>query len=327
MISIYVSHKFIEEFQIRDDLTNDVIFDFQKHFLKKIRGINVIVETDYNSIENLINEDEFYNDLSEISGISCDKTWLDKLEDESFLYRGDLSKVFLLGNDVDCDELVSRFNLLFINNINLETLWSQVRTDRDISEMIPSNVNENEFSFNNWSKLSNFKHPFHSLLISDLYILGDKSNQKIEDNLKPMLQNFSEFNCNREYELVIISKEMLKPRNILNPVEKIEEVYQLINKDKCKLIYYDETKKASLKEHDRQILTNYMIFDCGAGWNIFKQNNEIHTSTKIIQNYYVAIKDIKFKIPISGKFDQNNNLLFDEKDYHFPLNFNPSIFE
>ena len=44
MISIYVSHKFIEEFQKRDDLSNEVIYDFQKHFLKKMSKVATFLQ-------------------------------------------------------------------------------------------------------------------------------------------------------------------------------------------------------------------------------------------------------------------------------------------
>lgn len=346
MISIYVSHTFIDEFQGRKDLSSDIVNDFRKLFLKRIKGVEVTVDIEFSKLEKLITEDEFYNDLSEISGIKCDDSWVNKLEDEAFLYKGNLSKLFLLGNAIDCDNLVSKYNLLFINNNNLETLWHQVRIDREISEMTPCNANENDYSFDNWLKLSNFKHPFHDLLIFDLYLLCDKSNQKIESNLKPMLQSFSAFTQNGEYQLTIISKEILKPNAVNNPVEKIEDVYQMINRTNCKLVYYDETK-ATLKEHDRQIITNYMVFDCGAGWNIFKEKGGVNTSTKIIgrsifrndaknsannalqnfKSYYATIKEKKIQVLIPGLFDENNKLKSMEIDYHFPINFNPSVLE
>ncbi|MCB9251736.1 MAG: hypothetical protein H6605_04675 [Flavobacteriales bacterium] len=345
MISLYVSHKFVEEFQNRTDWTDEIIYDFRNRFLKKIRGIEVITDSDFDGIEDLVNESEFYSDLSEINGIVCDKTWLDKLKDESFLYSGNLSKVFLLGNDFDCKAMTSEYNLLFINNSNLLDSWNDVRTDREISEMTPSNSDDNPFSFHSWEKLKLFKHPFHDLLIFDLYLLGDKSNQKIDDNLIPMLNCLSEFNPKQKFELTILTKEFLKPKNIYNPVEKIEEVFTKIGIEKCKLIYYDAQKSESLKEHDRQLYTNYMVFDCGAGWNIFNQKGGVNTSTKIIgrsifrndsknssesalqnfKKYFEAVKHSKIQIAMAGQFDDKGKLKFDLMDYHYPLDFYPVI--
>ncbi len=120
----------------------------------------------------------------------------------------------------------------------------QERALREISEITPSDVDESAFSFTNWRQLSIFKHPFRNLLILDLYLLGNKSNQKCKDNIIPLLNSFSSFINNSTFELTIVTKEIPGARDG-NPVDKIEESYANINRAYCKLIYYDEQVAAS----------------------------------------------------------------------------------
>lgn len=347
MIALYISTAFIKEFGLRIDKDNDIVFDFRNQFLRRIRGIEIFINGTIEEIKELANTNELYNDLTE-NPIKCDDSWLTKLEDETFLYSKPHSKVFLLGNDINCNALVSKYNLLFINNDNLKELWEQVRTDRQIAEMTPSEKCVDEYSFVNWEQLLMYKHPFHDIIILDFYLLGNKSNQKYNNNLIPMINNYLSFIGNDNFEISIISKEILNPPKE-NPLAKISESYSLINKPHCKLIYYDDSiiNASQLKEHDREIITNYMVFECPAGWNLFKEKGGVNHRTKIMvkslfrndvrnsvnkaldsfRSYYFTVKSKKKQVFTPGQFDENNKLRFQEVDYHYPLDFHPSILE
>lgn len=289
MLSIYISSEFVEEFQTRSDYSDEVIHDFYYFFIKKIRGAEIFVDIDENLLYQKKDEIEFYDFLCE-NPIKCDSSWVSKINSKDFIEQSDFSQLFLLGDNINCNDLIKEHRVLFINNKNLKSEWKKVSINRDCSEMTPNNLNENEHDFTDWSQLQKFQHPFNKLIINDGYILSDKADQRINDNLKPLLKAFYSFINNETIPTTILSKEILsKKRN--ESFENFNEAIEIlrdpiIDESKIKLILYNDSKSALNRsqikdEHDREIYTNYLVFECPAGWNIFKSNHEVNHRTKI----------------------------------------------
>lgn len=131
-------------------------------------------------------------------------------------------------------------------------------------------------SFLGWSFLESFKVlNYNSIVISDRYILTDKENQNIADNIIPLLSKIIR-NPEREVNIKIFTKD-------LNPIsdackhqkEKARKRYQKLNsaflkyKTKFYIILNDfPLNDYDYKMHDRYLATNFSLLDCGEGFNL-----------------------------------------------------------
>ena len=135
-------------------------------------------------------------------------------------------------------------------------------------------------NFTGWDFLQRFKTiNFNNLIVSDSYILSDKSNQKIEDNIIPILKNLIH-SKNEKIDISILTKELnpIKPEDKYKK-EKAKKRYGKLNssfanyKTKFSIILNDFPYNFVL--HDRNIATNFSLLDCGEGFNLvpYKASN------------------------------------------------------
>lgn len=133
---------------------------------------------------------------------------------------------------------------------------------------------------------------FNEILITDGYILSDKDNQKIENNLIPLLSSLINENI-ESTQIKIMTKD-------LNPLSKTDEHIKekamkrlrLLNRTfanfniKFKIII-DDKKINPYDFHDRIIQTNYSLTECGKGFNLSrsKKSNSQISSESIFEKY------------------------------------------
>lgn len=341
-MTIYIDRIFFEEFSKRDDLENEVIEDFYKKFLRKVRGVEVLINlSSINELKTLSQQNRFYNDLLEINPattINCN--WKYEIIDNNNLHIGNPIKVFLLSNADDCEYLEERYGYLFINNDNLIEKWSPVRWDREVTKMTPGS-RDDEYGFNSWSRLEKEKHPFTELMILDRYVLEDKSNQRIIDNVVPLIKSLlnNHHSTTRAPKITIITKYR-EPKKL---GEVLNRLNGLIPNIELGIIHYDKKyapNKNFIDEHDREIYTNYLKFECGSGWNIFKVNGRVNHRTTItiqsmlrndvrnasveawknLKEYKNRIKDGD-QIVIPGSFGVEGNLKTESVQFYLPREF------
>ena len=175
-------------------------------------------------------------------------------------------------------------------------------------------------NFTGWDFLQRFKSIiFNNIVVSDNYILSDKSNQKMEKNIIPILC----YLINKKKEKISISI-FTKEVNPIKPDD--EHKKEKANKRLTKLnsVFAQYRTKFSIiftdypfdfDFHDRHITTNFSLLECGKGFNLipYKASNSRITSETIFdkdtykrlgnitkyQNKYIRkIKklDVKYKM-------------------------------
>ena len=155
--------------------------------------------------------------------------------------------------------------------------------------------------FKGWEFLSKYEClNFNEIIITDGYILSDKSGQKVNDNIIPILEALT-FSKTGEINIDIFTKE-------LNPIsnteehkkEKAKKKYQLLNrffskqKLKFKIVMSDVENDNDF--HDRVIQTNFSLLESGKGFNLShaKKSNSQITSETIFEKYtYNRLKSHK----------------------------------
>ncbi len=347
-MTLYIDKVFFDEFDQREDLNNEIVEDFYKKFLRKARGVEIIINlSSTNELEELSKQNRLYNDLLEINpSIIINCAWKSMIVNDSKIYLGNPIKMFLLTNADNCEVLEEKYGYLFINNKNLLEKWFPVRWDRDITILTPGNAND-ELTFDSWQRLEKEKHPFNELMILDLYILEDKSSQRIDHNIIPLIRAFVNNHTNTiKPKVTIITGRILgSPED--KKFQKLDEALDRINKlipniDLC-IVHYDKNiapSKNFINEHDREIYTNYLKLECGSGWNIFNNRGDInHRTTVTIQSmlrndvrnaaakawenlsvYRNQIKD-GYQVTVPGRYDSNQKLQTEIVQLYAPAGF------
>lgn len=349
-MTIYIDKVFFDEFNCRNDLDDEIVQDFRKFFFKKVRGVEIVINlTSRDELKKLSQQQELYNDLLEINPSSIVKpNWKTEVLNDKSIFTGNPIKLFLLGNADNCEVFESIYGYLFINNKNLLEKWSPVRWNRDIVELTTGNI-ENEFTFNSWQILGKEVLPCNELMILDLYILEDNPNQRLSNNLIPLIRQFAKnYRNDRKLNVTIISDRILDSPDE-EKYRSLAKAFNYINENipnlKVIIIHYNKEKiRREIRatdfnpEHDREIYTNYLKLKCGSGWNIFRDDGTVnHRTTINIQSLFrndarkaacIAWDNLAFywkKIGkgetqvLPGRFDNSGNLLTHTSYYHIPV--------
>ena len=186
--------------------------------------------------------------------------------------------------------------------------------EKEISNIIDSLHFKIDLSepFNGWGFLKSFSVlNFNKLRISDSYILSDKTNQKVDDNIIPILKALLDDRmCEINIETLTKDVSPIGPEEKYKK-EKVKKIHKKFNrifansKAKFSVIMNDIGNKFVM--HDRIISTNYSLLDCGEGFNLIphkKSNSQIISET-IFEKY---------------TYKRLNNLLKEQDDYIDKLN-------
>ncbi len=161
----------------------------------------------------------------------------------------------------------------------------------------------------NWQIFKYLNSSTNFIIISDPYILTDKSDKKIKDNLIPLLKE--NLDKNREYKVFIFAK-ITDNEDINRKLKFINS--QLANYNAKIYVFNIEKTIEKFSLHDRYIYSNYTITESGIGFNIStkKPNNSQVLSTSIFENYTYKrinshLNELKKYVQKLEKFERYGN--------------------
>ena len=171
-------------------------------------------------------------------------------------------------------------------------------TFKNYEEQIKSIINNLHFridlseTFEGWGFLDAFKIiNYNKIIVTDGYVLGDKSNQKMSDNIIPILKKLVKSPLNN-VSVKFFTKE-LKP--ISNQAKHIKEQAKkrcvkfnsLFANFKVNFKIINSALDAGIDLHDRNIATNFSLLDVGKGLNLIphKASNSQIISDTIFEKY------------------------------------------
>lgn len=214
---------------------------------------------------------------------------------EICFYEGkNCMKLFLLDCPTsDCEVLEMSYGYSFICGENFKSKWEPYYSDRDDTTLFitPKTSMNDNLRFDSWETLKKFGHPLNALLIVDNYILSDKNNQRIDQNLKPLLLNLlPKQKTVLPIDITIISE--VEPWNIsfkevLQDLEEfltdaLPELYFNLNILKFDRTILDKLPDRRFNTHDRRIITNNFWIESGIGFNLMNNNGRLSKSNSII---------------------------------------------
>ena len=141
--------------------------------------------------------------------------------------------------------------------------------------------------------------PFNFIKINDNYILTDKSNQKMDNNIIPLMKELL-LNRNSETKIQVYTKDFnnLKKGDVADFNDTALKRHNKLNSGLANFNKSIQTINNDLPSqhdlHDRVILSNYFMIDSGKGFNLlpFKKSNSQIISESIFSKYtYKRLKN------------------------------------
>lgn len=318
----------------------------------------------YHLICDISNEDEYF-EFSKENPIW--RALADKNIEIQFVDNCDLSEILktniisqalvLLTNENDTDVFIENDGFVIKPN-NLDEVWFKLRqlSKETILSVSKSSLIDSENKLDSWRCLENFMGPVGDLIIFDKYILSDGDNQKMEDNLLPLLEVLLK-NSNKKVRpchITIIS-EFDKSRDITRrEIEQDSKPYLIrIHKRISSYLESKGIKNFDLNIirhnkgaypsstinnerfegfHSRYIISTYNRLRCDNSFNFFKKNGSINGDTELNVGFTMfkpskskAIKDlVDFKSYIDKLKNSDLDTLTEPyKTQYYPHKNNP----
>lgn len=311
---------FILQKEVVDDLfiREDEFKSFIKFIKKNFRNYTLI--TNYNNEQEFIKH-SLDNPILEIIIDKFDKikyisNLTSLLEDKTILnYTSKQSIIICNISEIICNDYLDNHGLLFFNLSSLKNwhLYDEIMFSKSIKVTRDANY-PNNLKFSNFIDITKYLKYCNSLVIFDKFLFEDKADQKVVNNLYPLIE--SVLKSNDKMEIMIISE--FKDEKITQYYESLKK--HLISKGfsnfKLNLVHHYKAFYPKKFEglHSRFILSNYVHIRSNDSFNFFKDNGDFNNLVDIdiklnltTENSYSYKKDLEaVKIYVSKIKNEEN---------------------
>jgi hypothetical protein len=212
------------------------------------------------------------------------------LKEKDFILNDSPFKLFFIEDD--CSRLTNRLGYDAISSSTINNRWRIYYSKREEIKMVVTedpSVSETQ-RFDSWKKLKQFNHPIHSIVIFDKYILCDKSNQKLKNNLFPLLANLIRSSPSANLlDVVIVTQSVPNVPNILEDLhQKISQKLATITNGKnfsLKIVLYSKQNKTRNSQglKARRIYTNYFVVSADDSFLFFNERDKAENNLTNIE--------------------------------------------
>ena len=289
-MELYIEKEFLDNFYL--DYSHEPVQEIVKKIFIEYGEKRVFIDFNTENFKKLDNENEFFALISNI----IPPTPVNSIKEHLFS-KSDFSQTIVFANkEEDWFEDAENKGALCFSFENYQ---------KRIKEIIDSLHFKIDLSDNfiGWGFLQKFKAiNYNNLIISDGYILSDKSNQKMEDNIIPILRNL--VSGKKENINISILTKVFYPINSEAKYikEKAKKRHSKLNSVfanyRIKFLIILSNFPFPFVLHDRNISTNFSLIDCGEGFNLipYKASNSQIISETIFDKYtYDRLKNIRKK--------------------------------
>lgn len=281
---IFLDKEFVRNFWSVSWNKEVVLEHFRTQFLRNTK--DAIIFTNYSSLDEISENDEdtfFLEELFEgVPKMEFNINLADKDVLAEHSNEGGFKMFFIEQDEKLNGQLEKELGYEFVSSYTINEKWERHYRNRSVIKTLslPPDKNDPDI-FNDWSDLEFVSEsPNNSILLIDKYILSDKSNNRLKNNLFPLLKSILPKNAETPLYLTIIAGEVLSENSrVPVTIERAEKVYRqihsflaqykypkvfltIINNDK--MFYPGE-----LDMHDRVIYTNSYYLKSTKGWDLF----------------------------------------------------------
>lgn len=275
---------FLNDFFVLMDDSDPIHSDFLS-FLKEVRDFKLVINVnDFVELEELHEHNPLFEILvdTKVPEIKFNADLIEDNDDD----KTEFKMYFIERAKKDCEQLSLDLGHEVICTENLNEKWSIYNPKREDkkrkvtkSRNIPAN-----FRFDSWDVLNEYNHPVNSILVFDRYILVDNDQQKIENNLIPLIKKLSgNKKSPKALEITIVTS--LFKYNIHKSYLSLEQDLKKTLKRDFKLNLIFHSKQGYPRNFEglkaRRIFTNYFVIKSEDSFNYFKKNGRINNNTEI----------------------------------------------
>lgn len=288
-MELFIELDFLENFEI--------IFDDKNRIHKIVKSIiieygnkNVYIDYNENDFIKLKNEFEFFALIANTTPpVSVDSI------QETALNNATFKQTLVFTNEYQswCNVVENKGAICF-NFKDFETKINKIVNELhfkiDLSE-----------EFVGWHCLQSYDLiNFNNIVISDKYILTDKTQQRIQDNIEGVLNVLLSDSIDKT-DVVFFTEDLNpnRPGRSEQIREKAKKRYKYLNRVfanyNVKFSIINTAEDRDFDHHDRLITTNFSILESGKGFNLlpYKRSNSQIISETIFDKYtYKRLKNI-----------------------------------
>lgn len=155
--------------------------------------------------------------------------------------------------------------------------------------------------FSGWNSIS-ADIPFNKIIVNDSYILTNRNNQQMDNNIFPLLKALLQNKENNDVKVEVFTSDFnppppRTPQQIREKAEERKEVLENVfanYKVKFKIINNKVGVLGNYDFHDRTICNNFQIIECGKGFNLIphtSSNSQIISETIFDKYTYKRLKN------------------------------------
>ena len=287
-MELYIEKEFLDNFYL--DYSSKPIQEIVKEIFIRYGEKRVFIDFNSENFGKLDAENEFFALISNI----IPPTPVNSIKEHLFSQSDFSQTIVFTNNEEDWFEAAGNKGALCFNFDNYQ------KKIKEIIDKLHFKIDLSE-GFEGWEFLQKIKAiKYNELFVSDGYILSDKTNQRIEDNIIPILKSLVS-DRNKNINIFILTKDL----GPIKPEEKYKKEKAKKRHLKLNSVFANyNTKFAILLNdfpfdfvlHDRNIATNFSLMDCGEGFNLipYKASNSQIISETIFDKYtYDRLKNIK----------------------------------
>lgn len=287
-MELYIEKEFLDDFYI--DFGGTRIQNIVKNIITNYGDKRVFVNYDIDKFEQLKSENEFFA----LIGSTAVPIPVDDVFES--LKRADFSQtlVFTKNENQWFNEIENKGALCFsFSNYEekIKYIIDSLHFKIDLSEPLGG-----------WGFLKQFREiNFNKIVVTDGYILANKTNQKTDQNIIPILKELTK-NKESQVEVSFFTKDLSpisnQPKHIK---EKAKKTIRNLNstltncKMKFKIVSTSFDSRSRIDFHDRNIATNFSILDSGKGFNLIPHkvaNSQIISETIFDKYTYNRLNNI-----------------------------------
>lgn len=305
-MELYIENNFLDDFYA--DYNDEPVKEIVKNIIIGYGRKRVFINFDINDFEKLENENEFFALISNISSPNP----IDSIEEHLFLNSDFDQTIIFMNNTQEWFSDAERKGALCFSFDNYE------ERIKEIIDKLHFKIDLSE-NFEDWSFSSNYNYlKFNKISILDGYILTNKKNQEMNKNIIPLLKGILYLKNNENHKIEFLSKDIIdidkfkKENRNLGYFASIEKIEKLKKKKASKLytklnsyfanynvrfsIIMNNLIRNAFDFHDRIILTNFSLLECGKGFNLIpyrKSNSRLISETIFDKDCYKRLNNLR----------------------------------
>jgi hypothetical protein len=288
MLQLIFERTFLETCSREIEDNSEILSDFFISFINDFRGkVQVLVDFQFDELvlkEKLSTDRLFYA----ISSISA-KTKYEQLTEDYFeLYEKTYFSSVLFSNNTNLNKLSTNNSFTVLSTERLKEYWVILRPNIAKQDFLirSGNQNEEDGYFPGWNFFERFSRFTSKAILVDGYVLGDKTNQKIQNNLLPFLESLFGKDTKYRKELLIFTKELpgkIKKEEkdywFKNDFKNLKPLLTWVwNSCSIKFIRYSEAANKGDSIHNRFLISNLFLIENRAGFNFYKSNANVNNA-------------------------------------------------